>query len=317
VAILLVLGAALAGVAIRRGIAPHDEGLMLQAGSRIASGQWPYRDFWTNYPPGEPLLLAGLQSVFGPSLLAWRVLGVVVDAVAAVLAYLLARRRAGEATALLAWLAAAGAMAFPAGPGPNPTALALALGALLLAPRRPLPAGALAGLVCLFRIELGLAAAVGVVLAAPRGRRPAAGALAVVVGAASLAPFFGVAPGAMLHDLFGFYGIQGLQRLPFPLDFTGPVRPSKLIEFYLPLILVIGLAAWAAAIARRGLATARSRPVLQPRIAAGLRPAPIDFGLAPLALVGLAYLLARTDEFHLIPLSVVLAVLLAVESAAG
>jgi hypothetical protein len=39
--------------------------------------------------------------------------------------------------------------------------------------------------------------------------------------------------------------------------------------------------------------------------------------LAPLALVGLAYLLGRTDEFHLIPLSVALAVLLATAAAAA
>src|SRR6516165_4880920 len=70
-AVLLVLAAALSGFTILRGIAPHDEGLMLQAGSRIASGQWPYRDFWMNYPPGQPLVLALLHEVFGASLLAW------------------------------------------------------------------------------------------------------------------------------------------------------------------------------------------------------------------------------------------------------
>lgn len=319
-AAVLVLGAALAGVTILRGIAPHDEGLMLQAGSRIASGQWPYRDFWTNYPPGQPLLLAGLQTVFGPSLLSWRVLRIAVDAITTLLVYLMVRRRTGEATALLAALAAAGAMAFPTGPGPNPIALALALGALLLAPRRPLAAGVLAGVTCLFRIEVGVAAVAGVVLAAPRGRRTTTGAVALAVGATTLAPFFAVAPGAMLHDLFGFYAIQGLQRVPFPVNFTGPVRPSKLIEFYLPLILVVGVAAWAAAITRRTVVAARERPVHQPGIAARsrlTRPAMHEFALAPLALVGLAYLLGRTDEFHLIPLSVVLAVMLAVESAAS
>ena len=144
--ILLVLAAVLSGFTILRGIAPHDEGLMLQAGSRIASGQWPYRDFWTNYPPGQPLVLGGLQEVFGASLLVWRVLRVALDAVVALLAFRLARRRVSEPLALLVWLAAAGAMAFPTGPGPNPAAIALALGALLLAPRRPLAGGALAGL---------------------------------------------------------------------------------------------------------------------------------------------------------------------------
>jgi hypothetical protein len=71
--LLFVLAAALSGFTILREISPHDEGLMLQAGSRIAAGQWPYRDFWTNYMPGQPLVLALLQQIFGPSLLAWRV----------------------------------------------------------------------------------------------------------------------------------------------------------------------------------------------------------------------------------------------------
>ena len=131
--VLLVLGGALSAITILRGIGPHDEGLMLQAGSRIANGQWPYRDFWTNYPPGQPLLLALLQLVFGPSLLAWRVLRVITNAIVALLAFRLAYERAGQAIALLAWLAVAGAMAFPTGPGPNPTAIGLALGSILLA----------------------------------------------------------------------------------------------------------------------------------------------------------------------------------------
>ena len=140
--VLLVLAGALSAVTILRGIGPHDEGLMLQAGSRIANGQWPYRDFWTNYPPGQPLVLAVLQLVFGPSLLAWRVLRVMTNAVIALLAFRLANKRAGQAIALLAWLAVAGAMAFPTGPGPNPTAIGLALGSILLAEGRPARRGA-------------------------------------------------------------------------------------------------------------------------------------------------------------------------------
>src|SRR5258708_3304174 len=109
--------AGLSGVTILRGISPHDEGLMLQAGARIASGGWPYRDFWMNYPPGQPLVLAALHGLFGPSLLAWRVLRTATDATVALLAYRLVRRRAPEMYALGAWLAVAAAMAFPTGPG--------------------------------------------------------------------------------------------------------------------------------------------------------------------------------------------------------
>ncbi len=315
--ILFALAAGLSGFTILQGISPHDEGLMLQAGARIASGQWPYRDFWMNYPPGQPLVLAGLQELFGPSLLAWRVVATATDALVALLAYRLARRRAPEAYALGAWLAVAGAMAYPSLPGPNPPALALAFAALLAARRRPALGGALAGLSCLFRLEIGVAAILGVVLEAPRGSRARAAAIAVLCALVTLAPFFAVARGAMVHDTIGFYAIQRLQRLPFPLHFTGPVAPSKLIEFYIPLILVVGLAAWALAMAvvavRRGTRT-HATAALHGGIAARARTPALDPGawsLAPLALAGLAYLLARTDEFHLVPLAATLPVMLA------
>ncbi len=316
--VLLVLAGALSAITILRGIGPHDEGLMLQAGSRIANGQWPYRDFWTNYPPGQPLVLALLQVVFGPSLLAWRVLRVVTNAFVALLAFRLAYRRAGQPLALLAWLAVAGAMAFPTGPGPNPIAIGLALCSILLAEQRPVVGGGLAGLAALFRIEIGIAAALGAMLAVAPGKRLRAALGALLVAAVCFAPFVIAAPGALAHDLFGFYGIQSLQRLPFPLGFDGPLRPSKLIEFYMPAILVLSCLVWAAALGSRARTAARSRAALRAGI--GTSPRPMQPGarsleLAPLAAVGLAYLLGRTDEFHLIPLSVVLAVMLATEAA--
>ena len=322
-AVLLALAAGLSGFTILQGISPHDEGLMLQAGARIAAGQWPYRDFWINYPPGQPLVLAGLQEILGASLLAWRVLAMATDAVVALLAYRLARRRAPEAYALGAWLAVAGAMAYPSLPGPNPPALALAFGALLASRRRPTLGGALAGLTCLFRLELGVAATLGVMLEAPRGTRARAAAGAILVALVALAPFLAAAPSAMLHDTIGFYSIQSLQRLPFPLDFHGPLRPSKVIEFYIPLILVLALALWSLAMAlavpikgrsARALAATRGGIAAQARARA---PDPGAWSLAPLALVGLGYLLGRTDEFHLVPLAAVLPVMLAWAASAA
>jgi len=319
--VLLVLAAALSSFTIVQGIAPHDEGLMLQAGARIASGQWPYRDFWSNYPPGEPLVLAALQEAFGASLLAWRVVGVAIDAVVALLAYRLARRRAPEVYALTAWLAVAAVMAFPLLPGPNPPALLLAFASLLAARRRPLLAGALAGLACLFRFELGVAAIAGVCLTAPRGQRARAAGPAVAVAVVSLAPFFVAAPQAMWHDTVGFYAIQDLQRLPFPIGFGGPWRPSKLIEFYIPLILVVGLVLWCVQMVigheRR---TVSGRASMHGGIAAG-PPTPVtdaeSWSLAPLAAVGLGYLLGRTDLYHLVPLAAVLPVMLAWSATAA
>ncbi len=326
IVLLLVLAAGLAGFTILQGIAPHDEGLMLQAGARIASGQWPYRDFWTNYMPGQELVLAGMAKVLGPSLLAWRIVYVGEAAAISLLAYLLALRRAAVGYALLAWLAVAGAMAFPSVPGPNAPALLLALAALLISRRRPVLAGALAGLTCCFRLELGLATILALWLELPSGHRARALMTAIICAIVSLAPFVAVAPHAMFHDTIGFYSIQGLQRLPFPLDFKGPLRPSKLIEFYIPLILVASLALWVLAMVaatrsggRHGLSTATRLGAvsLAPRRGRLMTPARATvpemgaWSLAPLALVGLSYLLGRTDEFHLVPLAAVLPVMLA------
>jgi hypothetical protein len=292
-ALILIAAAALSGFTILRGYGPHDEGLMLAWADRIAGGQWPYRDFWSNYAPGQPLVLAGLVKLFGPSLLAWRVLRVAVDALTALAAYRLVRRDAGERWALAAWLAVAGAMAFPAGPGPTPPALLLALAALLSARRAPGRGGALAGLAFVFRPEVGIAAALGVALErrSPRPLVPAA-----LVAAGALAPFAIVAKGAMADQLLGFASMQSLQRLPLVPALHVGADPNKLLELLFPLLLVLATLVWVAWAAWR-------------------RPAPSTLALAPLIGIGLAYLLARADEFHLLPLSAALAIALAL--AAG
>ena len=255
---------------------------MLQAARRIGDGQWPYRDFWWNYGPGQPLLLAP----FGGSLVAWRVIRVALVAITALLAHRLARRSgAPPVAALLAWLAVAGAMAWPATPGPNPAAVALGLAARSvkgLSPNRVKglslhTAGALAGLATLFRPEIGIAAALGL-------RNLRAATVAAGVAVAGWLPFFVVAPGDLLDQTIGFLGIQDLQRLPFPLD-AGTLDPNKLLEFYAPLILVAGTV-----------------------LAAFVRP---PLALVPLLVVGLLYLLGRADEFHLVPLAAVLPIALA------
>ena len=287
--LLFVLGVALSAFTILQGIAPHDEGLMLQAGSRIASGQWIYRDFWLNYPPGQPLVVAGLHELFGASLLTWRVVRSLTDGGVALLAYLIVRRRgAGLWPGLLVWLAVAGAMAWPTGPGPNPPALLLCFAALLAAlGQRPGLAGALAGVAFAFRFELGLAAVAAVLIVSPSRRALVAAAAGALL---PLVPFLIASPGALWHDTLGFYGIQGVQRLPFPLGSPGSAKPNKLLEYYLPAILVAGVVVYGAR-----LLVVRDRFAL---------------ALAPLVLVSLAYLLGRTDEFHLVPLSAVLPVAL-------
>jgi hypothetical protein len=296
-AVLFVLAALLSGVTIRWGINPHDEGLMLQAGERIADGQLPYRDFYANYGPGQYFLVGGLDVIFGPSLLAWRVLRVALDAGVAVLAYALVRRDAPEPLALGAWLTVAAAMAFPSIPHPNPTALALAFGGLLIAERRPALAGALAGLAAVFRLDLGLAALAGVALLA--GRRQAARAVGagVAVGCVLMAPVVIADPGAFWDQTIGFaLHEQRLQRLPLPGAWHGGFEPNKILEFYTPYLLLAGSAIWLA------VAVARRLPL---RL----------WAPAPLAAAGVIYLLARADVYHLVPLAAVLPVLLATAAA--
>jgi len=300
--LLFAGAAALSAVTILRGINPHDEGLMLHAAARIVDGQLPYRDFWWNYGPGQPLLLGGLQEVFGPSLLCWRILRVLTDGTVAVLAYVIVRRDASEPLALGAWLAVAGAMAFPSIPGPNQPAMALGLGAILLARRSPVGAGALAGAGVAFRLELGLACVAGALIAAvaaaPVGVARAAavrtGAAATGVALVLLGPFvLAGGPGAFWDDTVGFdFGAQSLQRLPLPGAWHGGVDLNDILDFYFPYVLLAGVLLWA-------LAAARDRPPLR------------AWAAVPLAAAGIAYLVGRPDEFHLIPLAAVLPILLA------
>lgn len=295
--VLLLLGLVVSGFTILRGIGPHDEGLMLQAGERIAAGQWPYRDFWSNYEPGQPVVLALLTKVFGPSLLPWRILRVGLDALIAVLVYRLIRREHHEGIALLGWVAAITAMAWPTGPGPNPPALALGLGAILLARRAPLAAGAVAGAAVWFRPEIGVACAIGVWMTSEPARRWRGSAVALVVAVAGLLPFAIAAGGAMWDQTIGFLlDQQGLQRLPLLPAYDGGLDPNRLLEWAFPALLLVVSAVWVVWWVVR-------------------RPAMALWALAPLALLGLGYLLGRTDEFHLVPLSLALTVLLGLAAA--
>ncbi|MGI8633621.1 MAG: hypothetical protein ACR2NA_13910 [Solirubrobacterales bacterium] len=322
---------ALAGSTMLAGINPHDEGLMLEAAHRITAGDLPWRDFWWNYGPAEPLLLALPAKVLGPSLLWWRIIHVLIAGLTTLAAFRFVGRYAGTGWALAAAVAVAGALASPLIPNPNAPALALLLGACLAVGRRPVVAGAMAGLAFAFRPDFGLASIAGIVLAAgvaapeqptepdrapgrPPGGGPALTALGAAFAVAVLAtlPFVVAAgPSAVWDQTAGFaFHDQGLQRLPFPLSYTGGLDPNPLLVFYAPLVLVVGfvlcagVVAWTSWVARRGGRGVGDRVALPPTV-------PL-IALGPPVVAGLAYLLARTDEFHLVLLAVPLAVLLAV-----
>jgi hypothetical protein len=129
----------------------------------------------------------------------------------------------------------------------------------------------------------------------PAPLRPPAAAAATAV--LLVAPFALVAPGDFWDQTVGFaLDEQSLQRLPLPGSYDGAFEPNKVLAFYLPYVLMGGLALWLV------LAAATRAPL---RLWAPF----------PLALAGLAYLLARADEFHLVPLAAVLPVLLATGAA--
>ncbi|MBM4183095.1 MAG: hypothetical protein FJ207_02590 [Gemmatimonadetes bacterium] len=74
--ILLALGLWSTLRGLGRPPGPYDEGILLSGAHLISIGQVPYRDFYSNYPPGAFLAIAGLWKVFGVSVGVERALGV-------------------------------------------------------------------------------------------------------------------------------------------------------------------------------------------------------------------------------------------------
>ena len=321
-ALLAAAGLAISGFTLLRGIETFDEGIMLQAASRIASGELPYRDFLWVYGPAHPYLLAGANELVGPSLVTWRVVRTVLDAAIALAVFELARRRAGPRWALAAWLTAACAMAQPSSATPFPAPLLLGLVVVLAAPRRPVAAGLLAGAAAAWRLDFGIwagVAAVAAIAAADRtGRERARAAAVAALAAAATAllvylPFLlAVGPADMFDALVGI-SARGRQGLPFPFVYDGPLSlesprafaedAKDLLGYQVPLLAVAGLvtgAVAAVAALRRGRAGA-----------------PWPAGLLGLGLGCLVYLLSRPDEFHATPLVVVACALLPAAAGQG
>jgi hypothetical protein len=209
-------------------------------------------------------------------------------------------------------------MAQPTAANPFAPAFLFALLAVLVASgslsgRRWIGAGALVALAAAWRLDFGVYAGVGAMAAAAAAagpRRAAVRAAASVAGAAAALaaivylPFIvRDGPADAWRELIGHSLREGRWwRLPFPLGYDGRLRlwpPGSLahdakdvLDFYVPLLLLVGIAVVAVAL-----------------LARRLRPRPAVVGLAVLALGLTAYLLSRTDEFHSTPLIVTLAAL--------
>ncbi len=315
--------ALISGFTILRGGAEFDEGVVLAAASRVASGELPYRDFLWPYGPAQPLLLGAWFDLLGPSLLSWRILRVLCDAGVATAVFALTGRVAPGWLAWTAWLVSACVMAQPTSASPFPFALLAILLAYALASRERQPgraalaaAGALIALAATWRLDFAIYGGAAVCLVLLLRPEPRLGARLATFAAAAggltvlaYLPFAALVGPADLYDELVGKSLREKEwwTLPFPWSYEGELNlwpPGTLardlkdvVGFYLPLLGVVGLALAAAAWVPR----ARERWELS--------------GLFVLGLSFVAYLLSRTDEFHVSPLLVVLAALLAAGAA--
>lgn len=314
-ALLFAAGLLISGFTILRQIDPFDEGLTLQAARRVAEGQIPYRDFLWAYGPAHPYLLAGLFKLFGTSLLWWRIVRVLVDAAVGVAVFAVVARHAPRRVAAVAWLTTACAMAQPTGANPFAPALLFTLGAVAVAAsangsRRLALSGFLCAVAAAWRLDFGIyaviaAGAAGAVRTRSLRALVPVGAAFAGLSALVYVPFvIADGPANAWRDLVGRSLTTGRYwRLPFPLGYDGRLRlwpptsfahdAKDVLGFYVPLLLLIGIAVAVLVIVLRRL----------------LREA-LLVGLAVLGATYVAYLLSRTDEFHSQPLIVVLAMLL-------
>ena len=317
--LVFAMGVAISAFSLRRGIDPFDEGLALQAAVRVGDGQLPYHEFTWAYGPGQPYLLAGLHELFAPSLLIWRIVRVLVNGAVAVAVYFLLRRRTGTPLALAGAVVAAAAMAQPLSANPFALALLFTLVAVAAATGekpRPVVAGLFTALATGWRLDFGIYAAVAclVALALRRDVRAALIYAATAAAGALLVylPFLIATGPADMWDALVATGLRDREywTLPFPLEYDGDFAlwpPGTLahdlkdvLTFYVPLLLVIGLAvaAVAAFLRRRELS-------------------PMWSALLVLGGCFLLYLRSRTDAFHETPLLVTLAVLLPLVAVAA
>lgn len=193
-------------------VKPYDEGLILFGASAVAHGQAPYVDFWSMYGPGSFYALAGLNRLFGESVLVGRAFDACARAAIVLVVFALTRRRAGPVVAGVAALLAFGVLAgvreylFPALPAVALALLSIAFAESVLArdvageggwpgPRGWALPGFAVGLTLLFRHDFGVFAGVALampVLSGPPERRAArvaafmAGVLAAVGPAAAV-----------------------------------------------------------------------------------------------------------------------------------
>lgn len=311
-----------------RPIGSYDEGVLLTGAHLLLRGELPYRDFYTNYPPGIFLLLAGLFKLSGISVAAERGLGVALHVVVAVLAGRLGGRALGQRFSFLiagivaTWLVTVGAPAYAWFAGLSLALLACVSWPWAHARGRPLGyvlVGAVLGVLSWFRhdlfvyfgLMLGAFAAGWLALEWRRGRRsgflaagsPLRGALWVGCGAGVVAammwvPVFALAgPSRVSSDLY--------------FDQVRYTMPARVLP--LPPLFELGKATWSPvpmpAFLRLVTPAAVLLTLMGPVLALGALLFPRASGsedrasltwLAALSVAVLPQMLGRTDTYHAI-----------------
>ena len=234
----------------------YDEGIILTGAARVMRGELPYRDFWTQYSPGQFYTLAALFSITGKSVLAARWWDVVTRALLAVALYLLAARATNPMRALpvwplaVLWLTYYGFFSYPLFQGLLFSLLCLLVYLRGLESARWMPlAGGLFGMAFVFRHDMAIYLAATVVLTGAahawvRSTRPSdlARQLApmVIVAALIVLPvtlyfLVQVRPAELLNQLFLFPLLEfpKVRDLPYP-KLTGEVDN---LPFYAPFLI--------------------------------------------------------------------------------
>jgi len=250
----------------------YDEAILLTGGWNVANGAVPHRDFYANYGPAQYYVLGGLFKLFGPSFLAARVYDVIVRAAIVAIAYQLLVNRVRAPVALAAagvcalWMGGVGFYLYPT----VPALLFSLMGTMFLLGRDGVPAsakgfataGALTGLVALFRYDVGfyaLATHAFVLLTiswagtGPRLERAGSfvrrfflystGTALVFMPPAALLLLAGAGPG-FLHDIIAYPSEHyvAMRSLPFP-GWAAILAVPPEAASYLPFAAVLVAAA--------------------------------------------------------------------------
>jgi hypothetical protein len=252
----------------------YDEGLVLTAAMRVALGQIPHRDFYTNYGPAQFYILAGLFNAFGTSILVERLFDLSIKALSVTVVYAIAsfycRTTIAVGISIVALLWTFGVMNETCGAAITPVSLLNLIGTALILSifRSPVPtkrmlaAGVVAGTATLFRYDTGVllivistCAIAFATLARLRGPQARARAFGSALGlyifgflVVVLPPviyYLSVAPvRPLIHDFFLYpvrYYHSG-RNLPFPRISLSELDQSAIYSIIAIILISIVLA---------------------------------------------------------------------------